>query len=448
MKRLAGEGGDHFCQSRRQAISLGAEGAAIGRVAHQRVADMRHMDADLVRAACLQPAFDERGDLLFGRAGPITFQHGVVRHRMARIGSALRHHRAQRPVACRTTERRVDQPGNAARHTPDKRHIGALQIPVLSVIRKSFREHPVRLVGLGHHHYTARVAVEPMDDTRPAHAADARERVTAMMDQRVHQRAGPISGPWMHDQARWLVDHNQCLVLVENVEGDVLALRLRGLGFGQRNAIELAGRYLPLWLGHGPSVEGHGTFPDERLDAAAGEIRGKSSGQPLVEAIALCLLIRQQLFPSAASFAIRIAHFSTFLAIGICMAAPNASLEIDEEKPLDPAAERVRRKLVRFMVINLGILFAAVMAVVLALVYKSVTETGPQASSSSPTAPSSEMISGSIPLPEGARIISHAASGDRLTLHVALADEGEAILLYDIPEGRLVGRFAVTRAVQ
>ena len=44
-----------------------------------------------------------------------------------------------------------------------------------------------------------------------------------------------------------------------------------------------------------------------------------------------------------------------------------------DEKPLDPAAERVRRKMVRFMGINLGILFAAVMAVVLALVYKSVS---------------------------------------------------------------------------
>ena len=45
----------------------------------------------------------------------------------------------------------------------------------------------------------------------------------------------------------------------------------------------------------------------------------------------------------------------------------------DDEKPLDPAAERVRRKLVRFMAINLGILFLALMAVVAALVYKSMT---------------------------------------------------------------------------
>ena len=43
----------------------------------------------------------------------------------------------------------------------------------------------------------------------------------------------------------------------------------------------------------------------------------------------------------------------------------------DEDKPLDPAVEQVRRKLVRFVAINLGLLFIALMAVVGALVYKS-----------------------------------------------------------------------------
>ena len=36
----------------------------------------------------------------------------------------------------------------------------------------------------------------------------------------------------------------------------------------------------------------------------------------------------------------------------------------EEEKPLDPNVEKVRRKLVRFMGINLGLLFLALMAVV------------------------------------------------------------------------------------
>ncbi|TIT86625.1 MAG: fimbrial protein, partial [Mesorhizobium sp.] len=38
--------------------------------------------------------------------------------------------------------------------------------------------------------------------------------------------------------------------------------------------------------------------------------------------------------------------------------------EEDEEKPLDPAAEKVRRKLIRFMIVNLGLLFLALMVVI------------------------------------------------------------------------------------
>ncbi|WP_309082593.1 fimbrial protein [Chelativorans sp.] len=131
------------------------------------------------------------------------------------------------------------------------------------------------------------------------------------------------------------------------------------------------------------------------------------------------------------------------------MAGANASLEPDEEKPLDPAAERVRRKLVRFMVVNFGILFAAVMAVVLALVYKSMA---PQAGSSptesaSPASvtPTGEMLSGEIQLPAGSTIVSHSAAGNRLTLLVELQDGGEEFHLYDMSEKRLVGRFPVMR---
>ena len=110
----------------------------------------------------------------------------------------------------------------------------------------------------------------------------------------------------------------------------------------------------------------------------------------------------------------------------------------DEEKPLDPAAERVRRKLVRFMAINLSILFLALMAVVAALVYKSMTVPleAPAVASDVP----SNAMSGKIMLPAGARLLSHSLSGNRLSLHVALAEGGEAILIYDTAQGRVVAR--------
>jgi hypothetical protein len=127
--------------------------------------------------------------------------------------------------------------------------------------------------------------------------------------------------------------------------------------------------------------------------------------------------------------------------------ADSKPAQADEQ--LDPAAERVRRKLVRFMAINLGILFLALMAVVVALVYRAFLSNGgeevPAVISEIPTPPPGSMLTGDIALPQGARVISHALSGNRLTLDVEVNGE-RSIFIYDIGEGRMIGRFALTGA--
>jgi hypothetical protein len=107
----------------------------------------------------------------------------------------------------------------------------------------------------------------------------------------------------------------------------------------------------------------------------------------------------------------------------------------DEEKPLDPAAERVRRKLVRFMAINLGLLFTAVIVVLAAIVYRSSTQ-GP--------ATSGRLAEAEIALPAGARMIGHGYSDGRISLDVELADGSRAIFLYDTAAQKIVGRYTVT----
>ena len=47
----------------------------IDRIAEQRMADMRHMDANLVRTAGFEPAFDERR--LVQRLNPAIMGHGM-----------------------------------------------------------------------------------------------------------------------------------------------------------------------------------------------------------------------------------------------------------------------------------------------------------------------------------------------------------------------------------
>jgi hypothetical protein len=128
----------------------------------------------------------------------------------------------------------------------------------------------------------------------------------------------------------------------------------------------------------------------------------------------------------------------------IIMARP--ALDDEEEKPLDPAVENVRRKLVRFVAINLGLLFIALMAVVGALVYKSITAPPPHppAGEAGIEVPSPEgVVEGQIPLPPGARIVSQSLSGNRVSLSLELPGGGRAIYIYDIASRRTVGRFAV-----
>lgn len=117
-----------------------------------------------------------------------------------------------------------------------------------------------------------------------------------------------------------------------------------------------------------------------------------------------------------------------------------------EDKPLDPSVERVRARLVRFMIINLGILFIALMAVVIAIVYRSGRTTQPPASipSELPMPASGDVERREIALPAGARITGHSVSGDRLSLDLLLADGGRAFLVYDLAAGRVIARIDVT----
>jgi len=114
------------------------------------------------------------------------------------------------------------------------------------------------------------------------------------------------------------------------------------------------------------------------------------------------------------------------------------------DKPLDPAVERVRRRLVRFIGINLGILFIALMAVVGALVYRMNASAPAAPETAAGVVPSGEAFAeGRIALPPGARVLSHAVSGNQLTLQVEFTDGRQAIFLYDMGERRMSGRFDI-----
>jgi len=122
------------------------------------------------------------------------------------------------------------------------------------------------------------------------------------------------------------------------------------------------------------------------------------------------------------------------------------TIDDEEEKPLDPAVEKVRRKLVRFVAINLGLLFAALMAVVAALVYKGMSTREPAVAEPGIEIPSPEgIVEGQIGIPAGARIVSQSLSGNRLSLSLEMTDGSRAIYIYDVAARRTVGRYVVVQ---
>lgn len=117
----------------------------------------------------------------------------------------------------------------------------------------------------------------------------------------------------------------------------------------------------------------------------------------------------------------------------------------DDEPQLDPGLEKVRRKLVRFIAINLGLLFLALMVVIAALVYKSRSAKAPAQASTGeiPVPAAGEQISGDIVLPVGAKVVSQSLSGNRLSIDAELADGAHAIFIYDVAEQRMIGHFSI-----
>lgn len=128
------------------------------------------------------------------------------------------------------------------------------------------------------------------------------------------------------------------------------------------------------------------------------------------------------------------------------MQKPTFDHELDEQ-PLDPAAERVQRKLMRFVVINIGILLAAVMAVLGAVVYKSGVFSSSNVSAATnaavPSSADMPFVEGVIALPAGARVVSQALSGDRLAIHAELPGGTTAIYHYDLAQRRMLGRYVI-----
>lgn len=71
---------------------------------------------------------------------------------------------------------------------------------------------------LGHDHQAGRVFVQPMDDTGALLPSDSFETFSTMAEQGVDQCARLVSGSGMGDKPGLLVEHDQVVVLIQDVQ--------------------------------------------------------------------------------------------------------------------------------------------------------------------------------------------------------------------------------------
>lgn len=125
----------------------------------------------------------------------------------------------------------------------------------------------------------------------------------------------------------------------------------------------------------------------------------------------------------------------------------NINPDLDgEEQPLDPAMERVRRKMIRLLAVSIGIMVIGLMAVLAAIVYKinqPVADVADAPGVVSAGQPLGTALAGeSIALEPGTRILSHNLSDNTLSLETRLANGTRQILVYDIATKRVIARIA------
>jgi hypothetical protein len=106
------------------------------------------------------------------------------------------------------------------------------------------------------------------------------------------------------------------------------------------------------------------------------------------------------------------------------------------DEPLDPALEKVRRKMIRLLAVSIAVLMVGLIAVLSAVVYRAGRD-GEETAGGAPATPAEAVLT----VPTGARITATAGlSRDRAMVVVETADGRQEILVLDAASGGLVSR--------
>jgi hypothetical protein len=123
-----------------------------------------------------------------------------------------------------------------------------------------------------------------------------------------------------------------------------------------------------------------------------------------------------------------------------------SKIDLDEqdEKPLDPVLEKVRRKMIRLQLVSAGVMVIALMAVLIAIVYKA--NRAPDANRQQAVAdevPSEGQSMTKASLPDGFKVATTQLSGDRVLFDGIDKDGSRKVLIFNLRRGRIEAEIAV-----
>ena len=109
-----------------------------------------------------------------------------------------------------------------------------------------------------------------------------------------------------------------------------------------------------------------------------------------------------------------------------------------DDQPLDPAMEKVRRKMIRLQIVSGAVMFISLMAVFGAVVYKAVGPSKTATTATTNAVPSDAPVAATASLPQGFTIENVSfASGDML-FYGRLANGTRKALIFNVQAGRFV----------
>ncbi len=118
-----------------------------------------------------------------------------------------------------------------------------------------------------------------------------------------------------------------------------------------------------------------------------------------------------------------------------------------EDKPIDPAMEKVRRKMIRLQIVSGSVMFISLMAVFGAVVYKAMGPSKPapvaQTQGQTMAVPSDGPVAATASLPQGFTIENVSYSGGDMLFYGRLANGTRKALVYNVAAGRFIADVTV-----